>query len=116
MLVGSVSDNFRQIPDRSKLRPYESKHFLLNKPVRLILTTWMFHSGDDLGALIADIGSYATRVGFAGEDSPRAYLPSVSPQPLNFQYLFSKYALVLFTQLKMKVLSCQYNHSFFNLS
>jgi actin-related protein len=37
----------------------------------------MFYSGDNIGAVVADIGSYACRVGFAGEDSPRAYLPTV---------------------------------------
>lgn len=39
--------------------------------------TNMFNSGDDVGAIVADIGSFATRVGFAGEDIPRAYFPTV---------------------------------------
>jgi actin-related protein len=37
----------------------------------------MFYSGDNIGAVVADVGSYACRVGFAGEDSPRAFFPSV---------------------------------------
>lgn len=37
----------------------------------------MFHSGDDIGAIVADIGSSSSRIGFAGDDMPRAYLPSV---------------------------------------
>ncbi len=38
----------------------------------------MFYSGDNIGAVVADIGSHACRIGFAGEDTPRAYLPTVS--------------------------------------
>jgi len=38
----------------------------------------MFTSGDDVGAIVADIGSFTTRVGFAGDDTPRAYFPTVS--------------------------------------
>jgi hypothetical protein len=38
----------------------------------------MFHGGEDVGAVVADIGSSYARLGFAGDDSPRAYLPSVS--------------------------------------
>lgn len=41
----------------------------------------MYHSGDDIGAIVADIGSFSTRVGFAGEDSPRAYVQSVKHLP-----------------------------------
>jgi actin-related protein len=37
----------------------------------------MFHSGDDIGAIIADIGTSFCRIGFAGDDTPHAYLPSV---------------------------------------
>ena len=37
----------------------------------------MFSPRDDLGALVADIGSFAVRVGFAGEDFPRAHFPTV---------------------------------------
>mmetsp|Transcript_21502 Transcript_21502/g.21623 ORF Transcript_21502/g.21623 Transcript_21502/m.21623 type:complete len:453 (+) Transcript_21502:202-1560(+) len=37
----------------------------------------MYSSGDDIGALVADIGSYSTRIGFAGDDMPKAYFPSV---------------------------------------
>ena len=32
----------------------------------------MFNSGDDIGAIVADIGSHKCRIGYAGEDSPRA--------------------------------------------
>ena len=30
------------------------------------------------GAIVADIGSFATRIGYAGDDLPRAYFPTVS--------------------------------------
>lgn len=36
------------------------------------------HSGDDIGAIVADIGSHCTRIGYAGDDTPRAMLPTVS--------------------------------------
>ena len=36
-----------------------------------------FTSGDAVNAIVADIGSYATKIGFAGEDSPRSYFRSV---------------------------------------
>jgi Actin len=29
------------------------------------------------GAIVADIGSYASRIGYAGDDLPRAYFPTV---------------------------------------
>jgi len=32
---------------------------------------------DDVGAVVADVGSYATRIGFAGDDVPVAHFPSV---------------------------------------
>jgi len=32
--------------------------------------------GDEVGALVVDIGSYTTRVGYAGEDMPKADFPS----------------------------------------
>jgi actin-related protein len=36
-----------------------------------------FHSGDNMNAVVADIGSYSTKIGFAGEDFPKAYFRSV---------------------------------------
>jgi actin-related protein len=39
-----------------------------------------FHSGmgsDYVGAIVAEFGSYATKIGWAGEDIPRAYFRSV---------------------------------------
>ena len=38
----------------------------------------MYNSGDELGAIVCDIGNYAARLGYAGEDFPKAYMPSVS--------------------------------------
>ena len=38
----------------------------------------MYNSGEDIGAIVADIGSFATRIGYAGDDMPKAHLPSVS--------------------------------------
>ena len=38
----------------------------------------MYHSGqDDLNAIVADIGSFSTRIGHAGEDAPKAYIHMV---------------------------------------
>lgn len=34
----------------------------------------MFSSGDDIGALVGDIGSFSSRVGFAGDDLPRSHI------------------------------------------
>ena len=42
------------------------------------LSTKMYCGGDDVGAIVADFGSFSSRVGFAGEDCPRGYLPTVS--------------------------------------
>jgi actin-related protein len=36
-----------------------------------------YTSGDSVNAVVADIGSYASKIGFAGEDFPRAYFRSV---------------------------------------
>jgi len=38
----------------------------------------MFYGGDDIGAIVADIGSQNTRIGFAGEDFPKSLISSVS--------------------------------------
>ena len=37
----------------------------------------MYHTGDDLGVVVCDPGSYSMRVGFAGDDYPRYYNPSL---------------------------------------
>lgn len=37
----------------------------------------MFQGKEDIGAIVADIGSTSARIGFAGDDVPRAYIPSV---------------------------------------
>ena len=37
----------------------------------------VFSSGDAVSAIVADVGSYASKIGFAGEDYPRAYFRSV---------------------------------------
>ena len=40
----------------------------------------MYNSGahSDIGAVVADIGSYSSRIGFAGEDFPRSVIRTVS--------------------------------------
>ena len=35
------------------------------------------YGGDEVGAIVLDVGSYSTRVGYAGEDSPKADFPTV---------------------------------------
>jgi hypothetical protein len=37
----------------------------------------MFSGYEDLGAIVADIGTCSARIGFAGDDYPKAYHPSV---------------------------------------
>lgn len=32
---------------------------------------------DDVGAVVGDVGSYSCKMGFAGEDFPKAYFTSV---------------------------------------
>lgn len=39
--------------------------------------TWTFYLTDEVGALVFDFGSHSTKVGYAGEDQPRAEIPSV---------------------------------------
>ncbi|CAB9503403.1 Actin (Fragment) [Seminavis robusta] len=36
----------------------------------------IFSSGDPLNAIVCDVGQYATKIGFAGEDYPRSYFRS----------------------------------------
>ena len=36
-----------------------------------------FSTGDAVGAVVADIGHYATKIGWAGDDTPRSYFRSV---------------------------------------
>eukprot|EP00953_Heterococcus_sp_UTEX-ZZ885_P012991 7430-Heterococcus_DN1.PRE.1 len=36
----------------------------------------MYHSGQDIGALVGDLGSTTTKIGLAGEDFPRCYFSS----------------------------------------
>lgn len=35
------------------------------------------YGGDEVSALVIDIGHYQTRIGYAGEDSPKIVVPSV---------------------------------------
>eukprot|EP01031_Cornospumella_fuschlensis_P041698 gene41698-50891_t len=37
----------------------------------------MIFGGENIGAVVADVGSHFTRIGFAGEDSPRAFHQTV---------------------------------------
>lgn len=36
-----------------------------------------YTSNDSVNAIVADVGSYATKIGFAGEDFPKSYFRSV---------------------------------------
>ena len=38
---------------------------------------WLFVIVDEVGALVFDIGHYSLRAGYAGEDSPKAEIPSM---------------------------------------
>lgn len=33
--------------------------------------------GEDVGAVVADIGAFSTRIGFAGDDIPKTHCPTV---------------------------------------
>ena len=46
---------------------------------RRYCTMAAFSSGDAVNAIVGDIGQYATKLGFAGEDYPRSYFRSVRP-------------------------------------
>jgi len=40
-----------------------------------------FQGGDtSVGAVVADIGSFATKIGWAGDDAPKSYFRSVRNQ------------------------------------
>ena len=41
----------------------------------------MFCPREDIGAIVADVGSYATRIGFGGDDNPRANFPTCALSP-----------------------------------
>jgi actin-related protein len=36
-----------------------------------------FYQGDYVGAIVADIGAYSTKIGYAGDDYPKSYFRSV---------------------------------------
>lgn len=36
-----------------------------------------YTNGNSLNAVVADLGSYASKIGYAGEDYPRSYFRSV---------------------------------------
>ena len=54
-----------------------------------------FHSGDNINAVVADIGSYASKIGFAGEDFPKAYFRSVRVFVMTTTGLFLGFVVVL---------------------
>ena len=35
------------------------------------------YAGDEVGAIVVDVGSHTTKAGFAGEENPKAVVPSV---------------------------------------
>ncbi len=37
-----------------------------------------FYNGDNVQAVVADLGHYSTKIGWAGDDYPRSYFRSVS--------------------------------------
>jgi actin-related protein len=39
-----------------------------------------FYNGDNVQAVVADLGHYSTKIGWAGDDYPRSYFRSVSNQ------------------------------------
>ena len=34
-------------------------------------------AGDEVGAVVVDVGTHTTKAGFAGEENPKAIVPSV---------------------------------------
>jgi actin-related protein len=42
----------------------------------------MYSGGDSLGAIVVDAGSYSFRVGYAGDDFPRAFVRSSFGEPV----------------------------------
>lgn len=53
-----------------------------SRKLALAVTMASFYSGDYVGAVVADIGQYATKIGWAGDDYPRSYFRSVSVMSL----------------------------------
>ena len=49
--------------------------FLVVVKIKILISLCLFL--DEVGALVFDIGHYALRAGYAGEDSPKAQIPSV---------------------------------------
>jgi hypothetical protein len=54
--------------------PYQIYYYRYN----WITVKMSYHSGDDIGAVVCDPGSYYLKVGFAGDDYPRSYKSSVN--------------------------------------
>ncbi|KAI7557076.1 hypothetical protein KC317_g11849, partial [Hortaea werneckii] len=51
------------------------------------------YGGDEISALILDPGSYSTRAGFAGEDTPKSVVPTHYGQLSDGQKLFGENAI-----------------------
>ena len=53
------------------------------------------YGGDEVGALVFDPGHYSLRVGYAGEDSPKAEIPAyVGISPADAGQCFDKLNLI----------------------
>ena len=66
----------------------------------------LYSSADSVHAIVADIGAWSTKIGYAGEDYPRSYFRSVRSkacllsQPLrsNLSHSFAILILLAFTR------------------
>lgn len=55
-----------------------STHLSLGDSMVILIGYPVYAGAVDIGAVVCEIGAYAARLGFAGEDQPRSYFPSVS--------------------------------------
>jgi hypothetical protein len=66
-IISIISLSYSCVPTTEGIRFYKSS-----------INMAFYTSGDTVNAIVADFGSYASKVGYAGEDYPRSYFRSVS--------------------------------------
>ncbi|XP_046553772.1 actin-like protein 6A isoform X2 [Haliotis rubra] len=67
---------YRKFIIQSPTREHSLLLFTSKKLKRIFDMSGGVYGGDEVGALVFDVGSYSIRAGFAGEDTPKAEIPS----------------------------------------
>lgn len=57
--------------------PNKSRSIEYSRLVNQYIHVYLCADGTEIGAVVADIGAHMAKLGFAGEDAPRAYFSSV---------------------------------------